>query len=335
MGVYRASDRRWPVTDERNTGNGRRTPPRGRRRWWLGLALALVTLVGSGFALSGPAAADSGPTVVAPSKLVPGQTVTLHFSGFPPGDQIFVQLGVFSNPPANCCVSATYPSFGQPGIPVDPNGNLTFDWTVPTTYVKCADTQCDKNPPPNNTQPYAPGQQVYISGFDTYESAYAVAYATIAAATPPSNPCGIVHGSVGKELLAALRCTAAETELEAKCGFDIVLIKAFKALKALKTARGLYDLSKVKKASPALVPLARLVNDLRSVRFGKQAPHGFKTAGEVLHKLQDVRKAADVVLLLPDLARALRKIDYSRIARDIADLAGVKACVQGLELAVS
>ena len=83
------------------------------------------------------------------------------------------------------------------------------------------------------------------------------------------------------------------------------------------------------------MPLARLVNDLRSVKFGKQAPRGFRTAGELSDKLEDVRTAADVVLLLPDLARALRKIDYSRIAQDIADLAGVKACVQGLELAVS
>lgn len=150
---------------------------------------------------------------------------------------------------------------------------------------------------------------------------------------PPSRPCAAVSGGIGKRLLHALKCTAAETEDEVKCGVSVAMIVLpfTKAVKGLKTARGLYDLRKVRKD---LRPLAQLYNDLMTVKFGHNAPAGFKTGAQVIGKLKAAHSAWAVVRMLPSLAKALSARDYERIAKDIADLAGLHACVQGLELAV-
>jgi virginiamycin B lyase len=151
---------------------------------------------------------------------------------------------------------------------------------------------------------------------------------------PPKNACSPVRGSVGKRLLASLKCTAAETVLEAKCAFGIVSIIGLpaRALKAVKTVNGLYDLRKIKKS---LRPIAKLINDLKTVKFGKHAPRGFKTGAEVIKKLENAHRAWDIVKMLPDLAKALSGADYRKVALDIADLAGLKPCIDGMELAVS
>jgi len=149
--------------------------------------------------------------------------------------------------------------------------------------------------------------------------------------TPPpaAKPCAPVHGSIGKRLLASLKCTAAQTVLEAKCGFGVATLFALpaKSLRAVKTVKGLYDLSKIKKP---LQPLAKLFNSIQSARFGKHAPRGFRTGGEIIDKLKRAKTAYDIMKLLPNIVKAVSKHDFSKIALDIADFAGLKACVEGM-----
>ena len=150
---------------------------------------------------------------------------------------------------------------------------------------------------------------------------------------PPSRPCAAVRGGIGKRLLHALKCTAAMTAAEVKCGVSVAMIVLpfTKAVKGLKTARGLYDLRKVRKD---LRPLAKLYNDLMTVKFGRNAPRGFRTGAQVIDKLKAAHTGWAVVRIVPSLAKALSARNYERIAVDIADLAGLDACVHGLELAV-
>jgi hypothetical protein len=153
----------------------------------------------------------------------------------------------------------------------------------------------------------------------------------------PTRACAPVRGGVGKRLLASLRCTAAETVLEAKCAVGIVTLvgaplKALKAAEVLKTARGLYDLRRVPRRWK---PLARLLNDLHRSHFARNAPRGWRTESQVYEKLTHLKTARDLMRDLPSLSKAVRRKDFERIAVDVADIAGVKACVQGLVDAVS
>ncbi len=150
-----------------------------------------------------------------------------------------------------------------------------------------------------------------------------------APSAPPAGPCAPVHGSIGKELLASLKCTAELTKYEAECGFGIAswIVPGLNDLRALKTADGLYDLTKVNKR---LRPLAKLINDIKSAKFGKHAPRGFRTGAEVIDKLKKAKSAYDVVKMLPDLAKAASRADFKRIAGDLADLAGLKPCIDGI-----
>ena len=63
------------------------------------------------------------------------------------------------------------------------------------------------------------------------------------------NPCGVVRGTIGQQLLAAVKCTALTTYINAKCGVSIALLVNVpgKILKAARAANGLYRLSRVPK----------------------------------------------------------------------------------------
>jgi len=151
---------------------------------------------------------------------------------------------------------------------------------------------------------------------------------------PSTTACSPVHGGIGKRLLAALKCTAAETVLEADCGVHIALLVGIpgKLLKGLKTGHGLYDLRKVPKRYRAV---AKLINTVEGAKFGPHAPAGFRTGKQVLARIDEARTAGELIKLLPDIAKAVRALDYNEIALDIADLTGLRSCVQGVSLAVS
>ncbi len=150
----------------------------------------------------------------------------------------------------------------------------------------------------------------------------------LAAAGGTAGVCAPVRGSVGKRLLASLKCTAAMTWLEGECGVELTLNKA---LKALSVTKGLIELKKVRKGWR---PLAKLVNDFKRAKFRKNAPRGFRSPPEILEKLSKVKDGLELVKLLRDVAKALAPEDFRQIALDIGDLAGAKACVEGLLLAV-
>jgi hypothetical protein len=145
--------------------------------------------------------------------------------------------------------------------------------------------------------------------------------------TPPPNPCAPVSGSVGTRLLASIKCTAELTKLEAECAFAILPFAPLKAFDAAKTAAGLYDLRKVSKSAR---PIAKLYNLLKTVKILKDAPPGFRTGTEILGKLKDAHTAWKVVSLLPDIAKSLSASDYEELALDLAEIAGLKPCVEAV-----
>lgn len=154
----------------------------------------------------------------------------------------------------------------------------------------------------------------------------------VAPLVPPARvakPCATTHGSIAHELLASLKCTAVQTKLEAECGFGVASLIAgpLKLLDAAKLANGFYRLSKVQKK---LRPLAKLINDFRKAKFGKHAPRGFRTAPEVVKRLLDANTAYEIMRLLPDIAKAVSKVDYSEIALDLDDILGLRPCVDGI-----
>jgi len=138
--------------------------------------------------------------------------------------------------------------------------------------------------------------------------------------------CKPAHGSTGKLLLASLRCAAALPPLKAVCDAKLSLAKPLRRL-----AKGRIVVHKVRKG---LVPLADLLNATRAAKFLRHAPRGFTTSDEVLRKLERSHTAIRLIQVLPHLARAVQRASFQRIAHDIANVAGAKACAAGLITAV-
>jgi hypothetical protein len=138
--------------------------------------------------------------------------------------------------------------------------------------------------------------------------------------------CKQVHGGTGKLLLASLRCPAALPPLKAICDAKVSIAKPLKSL-----AKGQILVHKVRKG---LGPLADLLSAARAAKFLRHAPRGFTTSDEVIRKLARSHTAIELIQVLPYLARAVQRPSFRRIAHDIADLAGAKACATGLITAV-
>lgn len=150
---------------------------------------------------------------------------------------------------------------------------------------------------------------------------------------PTVNPCIPAHGSIAKELLASLKCTALETKLEGECAVAVaaIILPQLKSIKALKTTKGLYDLRKVKKS---LRPLAKLINDLKTFKFGSKAPRGFKTGADVIKKIKTAHSAYEILMLLPQLVKSLSSADFSEIALDLDKYFKLTPCVQAAANAI-
>jgi hypothetical protein len=149
-----------------------------------------------------------------------------------------------------------------------------------------------------------------------------------------TNPCGTVHGGFVKRLLAAAKCTWAQTLMEAKCGVAIsgFIFLPLKSLRAAKTASGLLDLRKL---AVKFRPAAKVYNALSLAKYTPDAPRGFKSFGEVRSRIQDANDAHELVTLLPDLRQAISARDLHEIALDIADVADLNSCVEGLANAMA
>jgi hypothetical protein len=106
-----------------------------------------------------------------------------------------------------------------------------------------------------------------------------------------------------------------QAKLMVECGFGVASLISgpLKLLDAAKLANGFYKLGKIQKK---LRPLAKLINDFRKAKSGKHAPRGFRTAPEVVKRLLDANRAYEIMQLLPDIAKAVSKVDFSEIALD-------------------
>jgi hypothetical protein len=152
------------------------------------------------------------------------------------------------------------------------------------------------------------------------------------AAAPPAAPAPAINCGHSNNWLTKLRlgikCLAQSPVVQ--CLAAIALAKASKALEAFKAASGAYDLSEVSKA---LYPLAKLYNDLRKVygdKFFKDAPVGYRSFKELKATYERAKTVIEIVRVVPALAKAASRGQLREIAEDIADLAGVKSCVQAL-----
>lgn len=215
------------------------------------------------------------------------------------------------------------PSTGVPGA-------IKFTATTTGVMPVLFFTQNDFRPPT------PPGPYTFTVHVDPAAPGVAVPPAPTPApvVTAPERACDPVGGNLGKRLLAAMRCTAHETLLEVNCGVHVALLVGIpaKTLKALKTGKGYYDLRKVKKQYR---PIAKLINHIEKAKFKSNAPKGFRTGKDVIARIKNAKSAKDVIAILPSLASAVSAADYSQIALDVADIAGLKSCVQAMSEAVS
>ncbi len=122
--------------------------------------------------------------------------------------------------------------------------------------------------------------------------------------------------------------------LEAKCAFGIVTLVA-PALKAIKIIEAADSATIIASLPDKMRPFAQFLYDLYHARFLKDAPAGYQTPAEVISKLRSVKTAHELLKVMPELARAIANNDYGRLATDLADIAGLKACIQGVKLATS
>ncbi len=190
-----------------------------------------------------------------------------------------------------------------------------------------------------NLLPGVGGDQIYIRRVS--EKAVSVTVPPPVATTPPSSapptntpksttrPCAPVHGSIGKRLLASLKCKAAKAILGAKCSFAVasILFLSLKTLHIVEVAKGIDVLSKVPKK---LYPVAKLFYDLSHDKYLPKAPAGYRSFAEVYKKVEHVQKAIGIIKLIPALYKALSKSDFNQLALDLDNVLGLHPCVQGL-----
>lgn len=100
-----------------------------------------------------------------------------------------------------------------------------------------------------------------------------------------------------------------------------------KSLKLAMNKRGLLIL----KHLPAeLRSAGRLFNKLSVVKYLPGAPKGFRNVKDLRERILNAKTIAKLIHLLPAIRRALSKADFNEVAADIADIADLKPCVQGL-----
>jgi hypothetical protein len=153
-------------------------------------------------------------------------------------------------------------------------------------------------------------------------------------ARPASDPCVDVlsktKGSTWAKVAAGLSCRLRPAVWAAKCAKGVgtafsAPLKALKIIKDAKTAKGLYDLRRVPKKYR---PYAKLYNDLVLSPISKNAPKGFRTGKDIWDRVQNAKSIKEVILLLPNIRKALSGADYSQFALDISEVLDIDDCVK-------
>jgi hypothetical protein len=232
----------------------------------------------------------------------------------------------------------------EPGIPADVPNTMVEPWTNLDWQAVLTQLATEQKPLEYVDYEGVPGYLPYwenwaartggeaVSGGEGTLAADLVAVAKAGATVPSlppapsvSGPCTPMHGSTAKMLLRSLKCTAAMTAAEAKCGTDIVIAKQ---LKAFEAGKDLADLKKLPK------PVAKLVRILQNAKFFKNAPTGYRSWREVIDQLEKAKTAIEAVRVLVKLSRAIPKNEFQQFALALGEVLGVKGCVQGLILAM-
>lgn len=144
-----------------------------------------------------------------------------------------------------------------------------------------------------------------------------------------STPCTASGGSLGSRLLRSLKCTIHLTVLEAECAVGVAGL-LFLPLRSVRLVEGARSLDVLGRLPVSVRPAAKLVYDLAHGRYSTHAPKGFRTGAETIATLSKLHKGYEIILKLPDLARALVGTGYSQIALDLDEIAGLKPCVQAV-----
>ena len=74
----------------------------------------------------------------------------------------------------------------------------------------------------------------------------------------------------------------------------------------------------------------KFLYDVTHAKYLKHAPKGFRSGAEAADTFGKVKLAYEVILKLPDLAKAVSKADLSEIALDLDDILGLKPCVEAV-----
>ncbi len=112
----------------------------------------------------------------------------------------------------------------------------------------------------------------------------------------------------------------ARDALEVECGVSVAAL-IFLPLKSLKLIEAAKSVDVIGKLPASARPAARFLYDLYHAKFSKNAPAGFRNGAEAVKTISKLKKAYQLVGLLPDIARAVSKTDFSQIALDLDDIA--------------
>lgn len=178
----------------------------------------------------------------------------------------------------------------------------------------------------------APTSGVYPLVFDDscgQPGPYTFTVRIVLAPATPRNPCTPTGGSTGHRLLSSLKCTGHLLKLDAECGFAIagLIWLPLKTLKLIEAARSSTVINSLPRATR---PAARFLYHLAHAHYSTHAPKGFRTAAETFATLRRLHSAADLVRALPKLAKAISSADFNQIALDLANIAGLRPCVQAV-----
>jgi hypothetical protein len=219
---------------------------------------------------------------------------------------------------------------GVPGSPLTPTTNL--DWQAVLQQLAIGGTPLEfvDYEGPSGLLPYWENWAGRTGGQAGFADAgqLVTQLVGLADAGGTASVCASVSGSVGKRLLASLKCSGAMTWLEVKCGVELSITKALKGFAATK---GLIEISKVKKKWR---PLARIANRIKQAKFSSHAPKGFRNGPEALETLSKAKNVWDFVRDLRGLSKAVSPSEFRAIALLVGDVAGARSCVEGLLLAV-
>ena len=97
------------------------------------------------------------------------------------------------------------------------------------------------------------------------------------------------------------------------------------ALKLVKVAKSVSVLDQLPaKTRPVAIFSYHLYHD----KFNRDAPVGYRSFDEVRNTFKRAELVIQIVEMLPDIAKAVSKNDYSQLALDLDNILGLRPCVQ-------